>query len=496
MNLTAEFFWGLVRGAGIGIAALLLAVPVRAALSVRLKGVRHLTWLLLLVPYLTPVLLVGYAYYSFSLSLVHYPFWNQALYTLLLVMKLTPVAALVLYFYPPSLSPEALHCHRLLFHNSRQQTVGSKQGTRLLSTVYCLLFRLRASGRVLSVAFALVFLFALGEFEMASLMGIRTWTVKLFDAQAGGLFLRKSLWLALLPIVFEAGLLGAVLAILFRSRRLRPASASRRPAPKKSACIAGWSCLAASVVVVTVIPLLIVLRGTLDGFGVLIENFALGKDIVSSLFFAVPAAGIAYLTAGWFPGRLLSGKAVGTGFLLSVLLSVPGLLGALLLSLVLLWVFQLPGLRAVFDSPVPLIGALTLLILPFAILLRVLLHSLRPGGALHATRLLGDSPDSLRQRRSRKLIWQMKDRGRFWVAFLLFCWAYFDLTASALLAPAGMTPVPVRLYNLMHYGQSTVLSASVCAAFAVPFVLLLFALPVRGLISRLNLTWLAARSGN
>ena len=33
-----------------------------------------------------------------------------------------------------------------------------------------------------------------------------------------------------------------------------------------------------------------------------------------------------------------------------------------------------------------------------------------------------------------------------------------------------MAPVTVRLYNLMHYGQTAVLSAMVTAAFAAPFV--------------------------
>jgi ABC-type Fe3+ transport system permease subunit len=65
----------------------------------------------------------------------------------------------------------------------------------------------------------------------------------------------------------------------------------------------------------------------------------------------------------------------------------------------------------------------------------------------------------------------MLGRSRFWVLALLFYWAYFDLTASAILAPPGMTPVTVRLYNLMHYGRTAVLSAMVMVSFAVPVVL-------------------------
>jgi hypothetical protein len=57
--------------------------------------------------------------------------------------------------------------------------------------------------------------------------------------------------------------------------------------------------------------------------------------------------------------------------------------------------------------------------------------------------------------------------------FLLLCWGYFDLTAGSLLAPSSMTPVFVRLYNLMHYGESTVLSAMVAVVMLVPVLLLL-----------------------
>jgi len=38
------------------------------------------------------------------------------------------------------------------------------------------------------------------------------------------------------------------------------------------------------------------------------------------------------------------------------------------------------------------------------------------------------------------------------MALCLF-WAYWGFDVSSILAPIGMTPVTVRLYNLMHYGR-------------------------------------------
>jgi hypothetical protein len=45
------------------------------------------------------------------------------------------------------------------------------------------------------------------------------------------------------------------------------------------------------------------------------------------------------------------------------------------------------------------------------------------------------------------------------------------LTAAAILSPTALVSAPVRLYNLMHYGHSAVLSAMVVAAFGIPALL-------------------------
>ena len=65
------------------------------------------------------------------------------------------------------------------------------------------------------------------------------------------------------------------------------------------------------------------------------------------------------------------------------LVCLPGLLGALLLSLLVLAVFQLPVARAVGGTPVPLLAALTLLLIPFALFLAFLFVALRPQQSLH-----------------------------------------------------------------------------------------------------------------
>jgi len=336
------------------------------------------------------------------------------------------------------------------------------------------------------VAFALVFLFAFAEFELTSFFGIGSWTVFLFDAQVGGLLLSESLRLAFLPVLCEALVLLLAMVILFGTRRLpgAPTRDRTRLGPGARGLVWGYLTLAAGAV--SAVPLVIILGGAIQGLGALKEHLVLGMDIGASILFAVGAACCAYLFAGWFLKRSAFDRS-GRGRLVGAyLISVPGLLGALLLSLLVLSLFQAPALQAARDTPVPLLLALVLLLLPFALLLRLLLHAFRPGEPLAAAGMLRSSSSPAVRGQGRQLVWEMKLRGRFWVAFLLFCWAYFDLTASTLLAPLRMTPVFMRLYNLMHYGQTTVRSAMVSVAFCVPLLVLLAAGGARDIWVRLT----------
>ena len=469
MSLGAPYAWALWRGAVLATLAAAIGLGLSALLAGTGGRARRAAWAAVVVPFLTPVLLVGYAWSNFSLSLVRHPVANELLYDALLLMKLTPVAAFVLYFAPAFFSPQAVHCRRLLRPGER--------GARALASY--IVFMARGPVRAGLVAFGVVFLLAVGEFEMASLMGVRTWTVGLFDAHAGGLALAESLRLAALPALTELALLVLLLAVLFRARGT-PQGAGVRAGPGAAARVLLWCYLGAALALVACVPGWIVLRGTVEGVRMLAQSFVMTKDIAASVLFGAGAAACAYATAGWFVGRELGRARLAAAFVLCV----PGMLGALVLSLVLVYVFQRIGWRGAYDSPLPLVLALSALLFPLALLLRVLLHVLGGGSAQHAAGLLGGSASARVRAWHGRLMWQLRARPRFWVAFLLFCWGYFDMTASAILAPAGMTTVTARLYNLMHYGRTEVLSAMVCAAFVVPFLLILAAEGARGAASR------------
>lgn len=464
--------WALLRALAAGVLCLLLGQCARAGIARLGRTTRRVAWVVLLLPFLVPSLLVGYGYSHFSLSLVHHPTWNELLYVALLAFRLTPVAAVALRIAPVGLSPEALHCRRL---------AGAGRSAAWLRETA---FRLRASAGAWAAAFALVFLLAFGEFELASLFGISTWTVSLFDAHAGGLALGRSVQLALLPLAVEMLVLFLLLGLMLRWRGGREEPEAVAPAAGRAAGVGLWLYLAVALAATGVVPAAVAARDMLGGFGLLARHPGLAKGIAGSLLFGASSAVCAYAVAG----VLLHGlrrRWRWPGALPAVAVLVPGLVGPLVLSLLLLALFQAPLLRWLYDTPVPLWLCLSLLLVPFAIVLRLLLAKLTPSGAAHVARQMAASALRRVRRAGRRLLWDLQVRRRFWAVFLLFCWGYFDLTASAVLAPSAVTPAGVRLYNLMHYGRSAALGAMLCVTLCAPLLLLLLAEAARGGLARL-----------
>ncbi|HLX70719.1 MAG TPA: hypothetical protein VKV04_13915 [Verrucomicrobiae bacterium] len=448
----------LLRSLIIGGLAVIIARRLRPLLADRRLQVRRLAWVLLLSPYLMPVLITGYAYASFSLSLIHHPVLNMMFYSVLVCLKFTPIAALILHFTPSPISAEAIHCRRLQVAHSMFDVSSKLDEWRFLIRAGC------ARGPL--AAFAIVFLCAFAEFEMASLMWVKTWTVALFDAHAGGLALSESLRRMAGPLLCEAAAVAVAVVVLGR----------RRPAPARSAVQSGkgntfaWSYLVVAFTFVLAIPAGMVLWGAIRGFHLLLEDFVLSREIIASLLFASGATLLASLVV-FSLGAMARGRQPGSVFA-KIILGVAvclGLLGPLVLSLVVLASSQLPGLISLRNTPVPLVLTLGLVLLPMAFVLKCVLELTGYRSSLHLSRLLEKS------RCAQALVWRLSTSGKFWSLMLLFIWAYWDLTASAILAPIGMTPATVRLYNLMHYGQIAALSAMTCATFAAPVFIFLLA---------------------
>lgn len=428
MTVAGQAEWAFLRAICIALGALAVGFPLSRGMARASGRAALLSWGLLLCPWFTPALLVSYAYARVALLLGAKPGVLELFYTLALTVRLVPVATMAFCFLPAPLSDEGAHCHRLLGRTT---------------TIERIVFRLRGAGMAPFVAFTLVFLFAFGDFELASLWNVKTWTVSLFDAQVGGFPLRESVRLAGLPLLCQLLVLVPVFCVDWKGGS-QAAQSARLNQRFRGAAIY----LVAAAAAATFIPLFLVFAQSLRGWRTFANNLLGANEILYSAFFGLTASLCAFILAGPLHRRRAAAVSV----------SAVGLLGPLIVSLLVLVAFQVPLLRSLYDTPVPLLIALIIIQLPLALLLRLLVDATRPAAALHVARLID----------ARDLIWELDGQRRFYALFLLFCCAYFDLTAASILAPVGMTPVFVRLHNLAHYGQTAVLSAMLCAAYALP----------------------------
>jgi len=483
MSFAAVCAWSFLRSALVALAAAFISKPLAESVTswrvpiahgdgpttrhllrrqARFLG-RRFIWGLLLAPFLVPPLLVGYAYYRPSLMLVHYPRTTEAVYCVVLFLRFFAAAVLIRVFAPPSpISAEAIHCQRLL--RRRDETWARRFFADALTW-------LRGPGHASIAAFAVIFLSAFQEFEIAALMGITagdvqapaSWTVWLFNWQAGGPPLFESLAYAVTPLVCELVLIVPVL-ILLGSWMSSPWQVETNADEDGRSRIASGAILIVATLLVAGGPALIVVRGALRGIqsqaasGPLLPEIGVAAAIASATVLLTCV--ICAVALGVAP-RKWRGAIVP-------LLSLPGALGSLVLSLGILWLFQLPGLQALSQSLVPLILAVTLVLLPRSFILTAILGSGRRAQAAHCARMLAQSPSALQRRSAARLIDELEIRRFFWAAVLVWYWAYWELTAPSILAPPAATPFVVRMYNFMHYRQDEPLSVMIVASILVP----------------------------
>lgn len=422
------------------IRALVVALAVTACsgrIAGRLRGTRSrvergIAVVALLAVLAAPGFVVGYAWTPLVLGLDAGP--RRAIVAALLACSLLPVGVgLAWLLPPPPVTRRAMHVLRLA------RALGARPGLRVR-----LGFALRGPAWSPLLRAGVVFLLAFHEFDRMAVLGEPAWTVWLFDAQVGGLPLGETLARAAVPAMIELAVLGGLAALAGGPR----ASVDEGTVPTVRSWHVAWVAVALALVVA--VPAVLVLReasaDAAAGVG-----FAVAGEVATALAFAAFGSGLAAILAFSLPGtRTL------------LLAAAPGLCGALVVGLVVQAAFQLPVLRALYDTPVPLVLALGALLLPVAVVLRIVWERTGHEPALHVAALHG----------ARDVAWVLRDRPRVLGAMLLFALASTELVASGTLAPSGWTPAAVRLYNLMHYGHSAGLSAMVAGTVLAVVVVL------------------------
>ena len=173
----------------------LLAVSMAASCAGRLRSSHSsaLLWLMLLA-LLMPPMVMGYHVATTRAAALG---WSaEFTYCALVFVRVAPLAMILVWLWPPAMSSAARFSFALMSTASLPVRCGLKLREWLadLSTIFCV-----------------VFIVAFQEFDLAACMNARSWTIALFDAQAGGLALSESLRLMLCPLAIECAALAALL---------------------------------------------------------------------------------------------------------------------------------------------------------------------------------------------------------------------------------------------------------------------------------------------
>lgn len=465
--------WSALRAVVDALFAVIAGAAIAGELRRSPLGGRRVLWMLVLTTILAPDLIAGYAFSNFSLSLIRDPAWNEAFLTLLIGVKATAVAAVMLYFTPaPPLTPAGRHLLRLAGDRvslpDRWRIIGRGRLIRMLP------------------ALAVAFLFAFQQFELPSLTAAKAWTVTLFDRQALVPDPATSAASLVWPVTVELLALGPLLLFVLG------ATASRRHAvpPVQGRCAeraSAWFIALIAAALTAIVPCGLLVFEAVPGLGYVLAGtptaLSYWREIAVALGYGAASALAAYLSAVGLLRLVTSHRRLGVIAL--ALACVPGLCGPLVPSLFAVALLQTPWLLPLRDTLLPLVVVLALSLLPRAVLLESLARLVRDSTAISLARKLRMSPDGDQRRAGRLLLWELDGFGRFCRVSLLAYWGYLDLTAATILAPPAVVPVTARLYNLMHYGHNASLSAMALVAVAVPAFAFAASLAARRLILRM-----------
>lgn len=427
-------------------------------------------WLLILAPLLVPELIVGYAWSLLTIQLIHFPVLAEFVYSSLVLLRVVPVGILCYHMTARTqISAEADFI--------RRSAAIAGTGISHISKRWSFFLR-NTLVRILPV-WSLLFLLAFQEFEIASLLYQDSWTVWIFDAQAGGVPVRKTLVYLIGPLIVEVILVAGVLALLKilekRPHYLQQHCGSRVNRMRR---LFAGSYLTVATGCVVLVPLGMMSWGALLSMASVLQNrlqiMGTLQECAWGLLYATTSAIAAWGLASFFFNRNQS-RFIKT---LGLTCCVPGLCGALPLALVIATLFLSRAGNWLYGTPVPILTGFVFYLFPRAVFLKLVFQKQEKSDSLFLAHLLNQSVCPQQVENGGRLLWITKGRVQYWAVAILAFWVYWDVTISSILAPnSGMTSA-VRLYGLMHYGQNTVLSAICLISFCIPVLLAIILFPV------------------
>ena len=492
MTLTESLLWSIIRCVFVASFSLApVAILTRQIECSTTARSRRLWILLAILPFFVPELLIGFNYrltatqLSQGTSSLFAAVSTEVLYLMLIVARSTAFGVAVRQMVTrSSVSKESLHAWNSLKPSDSFRQAGSltmrhwRQGWLML--------HLTGPWRSSLIAWSIMALTSFQEFETAALMQIDrypvTWSVWLFDAHANRQPLSDSIRMILRPLAIELLLLSPALWMLLRHapKAAVPSFTQYSDSARLSAHrLLSLLCLLPGLVLFLVWPLSVNSRSALSGLGALLQNADMlqmaAEQILTSTGFAVAAGILAINLSGMMqPARKrpdMSSPPLRVFKHVLLLLLIPGLMGSLVLSLLLVAAFQHSLLRPLYDTWLPMLLGQSLMILPRAFALVVIMNQMTERSALQSASLLMSSPHlNIRQRIS-NIFWRMTTFRWLLCGLVIAQWCFWDVTTASILRPVQLEPVVTRLYNEMHYGRTESLMSLTMLSLLIPLAL-------------------------
>ena len=492
MTLTESLFWSIIRCVFVASISLApVAVLTQQIECSTTKRSRRLWLFLAVLPFFVPELLIGFNYrltatqLSQGTSSLIAAVSTEFLYLLLLVARSTAFGVAVRQMVTrSSVSKESLHAW-----NSLRPSNSSRKTSSLTMMQWRhggLMLNLTGPWRSSMIAWSIMALTSFQEFETAALMQIDrspvTWSVWLFDAHANRQPLSDSIRMILGPLVIELMLLSPALWMLLRHAP-KAAVQSFTPYSDSSGLqshrLRSLLCLFPGIVLFFFWPLSVNLHSALSGLGALLQNADLLKmateQILTSTAFAVASAILAINLSGMIQpaSKRPDASSHDSGVFKKVLLLllIPGLMGSLVLSLLLVAAFQHDLLRPFYDTWLPMLLGQSLAVLPRSFALVVIMNQLTERSALHSASMLMSSPHMMIRQRVSTIFWRMTTFRWLLCGLVIAQWCFWDVTTTSILRPVQLEPVVTRLYNEMHYGRTESLMSLTVLSLLIPLAL-------------------------
>ena len=473
MSLASACWWTLARTILVCMVAWPLCVTVDRWIRRVSEGWWPFAFGVLLAPFLFPELLVGYAYRSLALTS---PRLAEGLCLGLLLFRIVPVGVITLNASPSTLASfSAIHCRWLLWQANRRSLREAWQ------FVLCLW---HGPIRRAFPALGLMSLVAFQEFELAALLQTASWTDWFIAAQRLGLDRREMLIQSAWPVLMQLPLIAGV---IYWTVREHDSSSEQHDEPV-SPNIFDWiakSYLVLAAICGCFIPVGFLSMYLPSGITLIASQRSQLTGLTHEMVIAIAVSVCAGVTAWSLSRSLTSNRALTPLQTIRRTILLPGLAGSLLLSLATGALFQQSWLRLLYDTPLPWVVVLIVWLLPRAVLVQIWIRSTSQTDGLHLEELLSgnavpgtrvgieganETSAGVPAGRASALRFRLRDQPRLLAIALLCYWAYLDLSSAYLLAPSGMPSGLVRLYNFMHFGRTSALSAEATLFFGFPII--------------------------